>query len=92
MGVAIFVSAPTAYWYSFHRQNNLGYPLDSISKAIFSGMAIDIHGQFGGSMSSEGLRFLDGDTTLNNQVDICFADSVNVNLAARSLFRYPSKF
>ena len=90
-GVAIFVSAPTACWYSFHRQNNLGYPLDSISNAIFSGMAIDVHGQLGGSVSGEGLGFFDGDAAFDYQVDIRFADGVEVYLATRSLFRYPGR-
>jgi len=76
------------HWYSFRGQNSLGYPLDSIGRAIFSGMAIDIHGQFGRSVAGESLRFFDGEAAFDYQVDISFADSVKVYLAARSLFRY----
>ena len=52
-------------------------------------MAIDVHGQLGGSVSGEGLGFFDGDAAFDYQVDIRFADGVEVYLATRSLFRYP---
>ena len=48
-------------------------------------MTIDVHGQFRGSVSGEGLGFLNSDAAFNNQVDICFADGVKVYLAARPL-------
>ena len=35
-------------------------------------MAIDVHGQLGGSVSGEGLGFFDGDAAFDYQVDICF--------------------
>ena len=42
-------------------------------------------------MSGEGLGFLYGDAALYYQVDIGFADGVEVYLAARPLFRYPGR-
>ena len=79
------------HWYSFHGQNNLGHPFYGVGKTIFAGMAIDVHGQLGGSVSGEGLGFFDGDAAFDYQVDIRFADGVEVYLATRSLFRYPGR-
>ena len=42
-------------------------------------------------MSGEGLGFFDGDAAFDYQVDIRFADGVEVYLAARPLFRYPGR-
>tara|TARA_B100001245_G_C22734127_1_gene356240 strand:- start:26 stop:280 length:255 start_codon:yes stop_codon:yes gene_type:complete len=79
------------HWYSFRGQNNLGHPFYGVGKTIFAGMAIDVHGQLGGSVSGEGLGFFDGDAAFDYQVDIRFADGVEVYLATRSLFRYPGR-
>ena len=51
-------------------------------------MAVDVHGQLGGSVSGKGLGFFDGDAAFDYQVDIRFADGVEVYLATRFLFRY----
>jgi hypothetical protein len=54
------------HWYSFHGQNNLGYSFDSIGKTIFSGMAVDVHGQLWRSVSGENLSFFDGDAAFDH--------------------------